>query len=78
MKLDKLLPNRKEWFLVQDSNSGIPIVPPAEREVLRGQLSKVLSYRLIVNGDLGPKEIRRLIKMLEAQKDILSEDCAGY
>ena len=51
------------------------IVPPTlieEREILRGPLSKDLSYRLIVNGNLGPKEIGNLIKILEAQKEVLS------
>lgn len=47
-----------------------------EREWLRGPLSKDTNYRLIVSGDLGPKEIAKLIKMLEAQKQILSEDDA--
>lgn len=45
-----------------------------EREWLRGPLSKDATYRLIVTGDLGPKEIGKLIKMLEAQKEILSDD----
>jgi hypothetical protein len=46
----------------------------SEREWLRGKLSQDASYRLIVTGDLGPKEIGRLIKLLEAQKDVLSDD----
>lgn len=45
-----------------------------EREWLRGPLSKDFSYRLIVTGDLGPKEIGKLIKLLEAQREILSDD----
>lgn len=45
-----------------------------EREWLRGPLSKETSYRLIVAGDLGPKEIGKLIKLLEAQKAVLSDD----
>lgn len=45
-----------------------------EREWLRGPLSKEVSYRLIVAGDLGPKEIGKLIKLLKAQQAVLSDD----
>ena len=46
----------------------------SEREWLRGYLSKETSYRLIVSGDLGPKEIGKLIKLLQAQQSVLSDD----
>jgi hypothetical protein len=45
-----------------------------EREWLRGPLSKEASYRLIVAGDLGPKEIGKLIKLLKAQQAVLSDE----
>jgi hypothetical protein len=45
-----------------------------EREWLRGPLSKGTAYRLIVEGDLGPREISKLIKLLEAQKAVLDDD----
>lgn len=45
-----------------------------EREFLRGPLSKIASYRLLVSGELGPKEIGKLITMLEAQKGILEDE----
>ena len=45
-----------------------------EKEWLRGPLSKGASYRLIVSGDVGPKEIGKLIKLLEAQKEVLDDD----
>lgn len=45
-----------------------------EREWLRGPLSKDSNYRLIVSGELGPKELGKLIKLLEAQKAVLSDD----
>jgi hypothetical protein len=48
-----------------------------EREWLRGPLSKEASYRLIVSGDLGPKEIGKLIKLLEAQQAVLLDDDEG-
>lgn len=38
----------------------------AECEWLRGQLSRDTAYRLIVSGELEPKEIGKLIKLLEA------------
>jgi hypothetical protein len=44
-----------------------------EREWLRGPLSKDTSYRLIVTGDLGPKDIGKLIKLLQAQKAVLDD-----
>jgi hypothetical protein len=46
----------------------------SEREWLRGPLSKETNYRLIVSGDLGPREIGKLIKLLEAQKAVLTDD----
>lgn len=47
-----------------------------EREWMRGTLSKdrAVNYRLIVSGDLGSREIGKLIKLLEAQKLVLDED----
>ncbi|TBR09911.1 MAG: hypothetical protein EPO47_05030 [Rugosibacter sp.] len=45
-----------------------------EREWLRGPLSKETNYRLIIAGDIGPKEIGKLIKLLEAQKSVLSDE----
>lgn len=47
---------------------------PSERERMRGPLSKESSYRLLVQGDLGPREISKLIKLLEAQRLVLSDD----
>jgi hypothetical protein len=44
-----------------------------ERELTTGLLSKGTSFRLIVSGKIGPKEIDRLIKKLEIDKDILAE-----
>lgn len=49
-------------------------VTAQEREWLRGPLSKDVGYRLIVSGELGSKEISKLIKLLEAQKLVLDED----
>lgn len=46
----------------------------SEREWLRGPLSKDTSYRLLVSGEMGPREIGKLIRVLEAQRAVLSED----
>lgn len=48
-----------------------------EREWIRGPLSKDANYRIIVTGDLGPREIGKLIKLLEAQKAVLADDDEG-
>jgi hypothetical protein len=44
-----------------------------ERELTTGLLSKDASFRLIVSGHIGVKEIERLIKKLELDKEILAE-----
>lgn len=45
-----------------------------ERAWLSGPLSKELRYRILVSGEIGPKEIGKLIKILEAQKAILTDE----
>lgn len=45
-----------------------------ERELTTGLLSKDASFRLIVSGQIGVKEIERLIKKLELDKEILADD----
>ena len=45
-----------------------------EHEYLRGRLSRDASYRLLVSGDIGPKELGKMIKLLQAQKAILEDD----
>jgi hypothetical protein len=42
----------------------------SERELTTGLLSKDASFRLIVSGSVGVKEIERLIKKLELDKEI--------
>lgn len=69
----------------QPMEAARPDIPPAavtvpqavasgEREWIRGPLARDVSYRLIVSGDLGPRELGKLIKVLEAQKAILEDD----
>ncbi|EHL24155.1 hypothetical protein KYG_04225 [Acidovorax sp. NO-1] len=59
------------------ANPPSPLVAAVgEEEWLRGRLSKETNYRLLIAGEMGPKEIARLIKLLEAQKQVLDEDAA--
>lgn len=44
-----------------------------ERVLADGLLSKTATYRLIVSGEIGPREIDRLIKKLMVDREILSE-----
>ena len=44
-----------------------------ERELTTGLLSKEASFRLVVTGPVGVKEIERLIAKLELDKEILAE-----
>lgn len=47
---------------------------PGERELTTGLLSKAgASFRLIVSGQIGEKEIERLIRKLEIDKEILAD-----
>ena len=47
-----------------------------ERELTTGMLAKDASFRLIVTGNVGVKEIERLIKKLELDKEILADNDA--
>lgn len=47
---------------------------PGEVEASRGKLGDGVTYRLMATGELGSKQIARLIKLLEAQKAVLEDD----
>jgi hypothetical protein len=49
-------------------------VMEGERELTTGLLSKDASFRLIVSGPVGVREIERLIKKLELDKEILADE----
>lgn len=59
-----------------------PPLPPAggvatmegERELTTGLLSREAAFRLIVSGPVGVREIERLIKKLEFDKEILADE----
>jgi len=48
-----------------------------ERELQTGMLSKTASYRVVVSGHVGVKEIERLIRKLEMDKEILADEEAN-
>lgn len=52
---------------------GIKDVADSERELTTGMLSKGSSFRLVVTGTVGVKEIERLIRKLELDKEILAD-----
>jgi hypothetical protein len=47
-----------------------------ERELTKGILAKEASFRLMVNGNIGVKEIERMIQKLEIDKEILADQDA--
>ena len=49
----------------------------AERELSAGLLARDARFRLLVKGQIGVKEIERLIRKLELDKEILSEGQTG-
>jgi hypothetical protein len=53
------------------------VIMEGERELTTGLLSKDSRFRLIVSGRVGVKEIERLIRKLELDKEILAEGNEG-
>jgi hypothetical protein len=49
------------------------ILMEGERELTIGMLTKDASFRLIVNGKIGVKEIERLIQKLQIDNEILAD-----
>lgn len=47
---------------------------PNEKEWMRGSLSKTTEFRINVSGPITGREVGRLIRLLEAQKEVLEED----
>jgi len=64
---------------VHDNPEGFPpiAVREHERELTTGLLAKDASFRLLVTGNVGVKEIERLIKKLELDKEILADQDDG-
>ena len=66
--------------LIPPKPPGMPLSPQGkvnlmagERELTTGLLAKEASFRLVVSGKIGVKEIERLIQKLEIDKEILAE-----
>jgi len=58
----------------QQKTSAMPAkMATGERELTTGLLSKSSSFRLIVSGEVGVKEIERLIAKLQLDKEILAD-----
>lgn len=55
------------------AHSGVP-PQEGEREFLYGPLSRSVSYRILVRGVIGPKELGKLIKLLDVQRSLLEDD----
>jgi len=60
---------------------GLGELPPAEKppevgesEWMRNRLGGGTAVRLMVTGDMGPKQITKLIKLLQAQRAVLQDD----
>lgn len=51
-----------------------PRAQDGETEWMRNQLGSATKVRLLVSGDMGPREINKLIKLLRAQRDVLKDD----
>jgi hypothetical protein len=52
-------------------------VMEGERDLTTGLLAKDASFRLIVSGTIGVREIERLIRKLELDKEILADEGEG-
>ncbi|MDP9731971.1 UNVERIFIED_ORG: hypothetical protein QE446_004068 [Rhizobium sp. SORGH_AS260] len=58
--------------ILQENQSFFPA--KGETEWMRNSLSNETNIRVLVRGEMGPKEIGKLIRLLEAQKAVLEED----
>lgn len=54
-----------------------PTMEAGERELLHGPLSRTVSYRLVMRGEAGPKDLGKLIKILQLQKSFLEDEDEG-
>lgn len=50
------------------------ISPTGETEWMRGNLSKTTSFRILLTGEISAKQVSKLIRLLEAQKEVLEDD----
>jgi hypothetical protein len=69
----RLEKERATNFPVPQSNA-VRAESADERELQAGLLSKIASYRVLVRGPIGVREIERLIRKLEMDKEILADE----
>ncbi len=62
---------------VRTPSAASVVLEDGEREMLHGPLSRTVSYRLMTRGDLGAKDLGKLIKILELQKSFLEDSDDG-
>lgn len=61
-------------FKLADTSGAELKVEAGETEWMRNLVGKDTKVRLLVSGDMGPREIGKLIKLLKAQQAVLSDD----
>jgi hypothetical protein len=69
-------PNAESGVRSSISPSAMPGVIFGEKELLRGPLSPNSTYRLMVSGAVGAKELGKIIKLLTLYKELYAEDGA--
>lgn len=47
---------------------------PGETEWMKGNLSKTTSFRILLSGEISAKQVNKLIRLLEVQRDVLEDD----
>lgn len=77
-EMDDLLTAERPVKTVPSPRTTTIPMETGESEWMRLSLGRDTKARLLVTGAMGPKEIGRLIKLLEAQKDVLDDDFAEY
>ena len=52
------------------------LLPDTEGEIewMRNRVGRATNVRLMVTGEMGPKEISRLIRLLETQREVLLDE----
>lgn len=61
-------------FALPEDKSRDAQLAPGEAEWMRNRLGGDTKVRLMVTGEMGPKQIGKLIKLLKAQQAVLADD----
>lgn len=70
----EVLPETPPSFPIAGNQKSAPVIESSESEWMRNKLAKDVEVRLLVKGEIGTKEIGKLIRLLEAQRDILEDE----